>query len=94
MMNLESCLDSSETKIVEEYLSSKLFLYLLKDASIPIEGIISLLGIDEKEIEILKRIHFLLSKEVNDLIDSLNSIMRNLSHSTRVDIFSHNSGII
>ena len=93
MINQESCWDSTEAKNVESYLSSKLFLYLLKDASIPIEGIISLMGVDEREVELLKRIHFLLSEEVNDLIYSLDSILRNLSHSTRVDIFE-SKGVI
>ena len=47
------------------------------------DSIEKITGITSSELQLIKKIHFLLSKEVRELIDILPLLMRNLSHSTQ-----------
>lgn len=63
-------------------LKDYLQLYLFKGIGFPENGINKLFDLKENELNTLKSVHFFLSSELNDFIEILPQLMRNLSHST------------
>lgn len=64
---------------IEEYL----YLYMFKDASINKKDVVmTLLNLDESDLNRLKIVYFLLSKQLTDLIIILPQLLRNLTHTT------------
>lgn len=84
---------SWDKKAVIDYIKPKLWLYLFKESYPELKADLNNLMIQEADLEILKRVHFLLSKEVKDLVQILPQIMRNLSHSTQKEVVK-SQGII
>lgn len=74
--------DENKNKYIPE-IEDYLYKYLLDGTvSFKSKDIANLFKLDEKELEILKSIHFLLNENVKDLIKNIPYLFRNLSHST------------
>ncbi|MBZ2165895.1 hypothetical protein [Methanobacterium spitsbergense] len=82
-----------DKKEVYEYIKPRLWLYLFRESSPKLKINPENLEIGESHIDILKRVHFLLSAEVKDLVNILPQLMRNLSHSTQKEVI-RSQGII
>lgn len=54
--------------------------YIINPSDVEISNLFNL---DNNDLNILKTVHFLLSDEINDLIENLPFLIRNLSHSTK-----------
>lgn len=73
---------------VMDYLKDNLPRYLFLGA-LPQEiedGIKNLTGLTTEDIELLKKVHFLISDEVNELVSEIPHLMRNLAHSTQRNV--------
>ena len=76
---------------IQDYLQ----LYLFKDAQINSELAVSrLLNLDEENFLILKKLHFVISEEVEELVKILPTLVRNLSHSTNKEEIETHGTII
>ena len=76
---------------IQDYLQ----LYLFKDSTINSElAVTRLFNFDEENILILKKLHFIISKEVEDFIKVLPYLVRNLSHSTNKEEIETHGNII
>lgn len=81
-------------RIISE-IQNYLQLYLFRDASINSElAVTRLFNLDENNILLLKKLHFLISKEVEDLIKIIPYLIRNLSHSTNKEEIETHGNII
>ncbi len=72
---------NTRLEIINE-LKDYLQLYLFKGKGFPENGVSKLFDLKENELNTLKSVHFLLSSQLNDFIEVLPQLMRNLSHST------------
>lgn len=72
---------NTKLKIINE-LKDYLQLYLFKGKGFPENGINKLFNLKENELNTLKSVHFLLSTQLNEFIEILPQLMRNLAHST------------
>lgn len=72
---------NTKLKIINE-LKDYLQLYLFKGNGFPENGINKLFNLRENELNTLKSVHFLLSNQLNEFIEILPQLMRNLAHST------------
>lgn len=63
-------------------LKDYLQLYLFKGNGFPENGVNKLFNLNDNELNTLKTAHFLLSSQLNDFMEILPQLMRNLSHST------------
>jgi len=76
---------------IQDYLQ----LYLFKDSTINSElAVTRLFDLDEENILILKKLHFIISKEVEDFVKILPYLVRNLSHSTNKEEIETHGNII
>ena len=73
--------DKARLEIINE-LKDYFQLYLFKGIGFPENGINKLFNLKENELNTLKSVHFFLSSQLNDFIEILPQLMRNLSHST------------
>lgn len=88
------CWTKKDKEFVLSYVKDKLYLFFYKEALPRLEHPIqSLMDLTEEDLEYLKAIHFLLSKEVNEFIDEIPMILRNLSHSTQKEIIESRGAI-
>ena len=68
---------------IEPVLHRFLFREALPNLEVPLK---KLTGLTDEELNLLKITHFLLSKEVEELIEELPKLLRNLSHSTHKEL--------
>lgn len=68
---------------IEPVLHRFLFREALPNLEVPLKN---LTGLTDEELNHLKTAHFLLSKEVEELIEELPKLLRNLSHSTHKEL--------
>lgn len=68
---------------IKPILHRLLFREALPNLEVPLKN---LTGLTDDELNHLKIVHFLLSKEVNELIEELPKLLRNLSHSTNKEL--------
>ena len=81
------CWTTSERDLVLNYVKPNLYRYLFKEALPNLEyHLKSLTGLSEEELHLLKTVHFLLSPPVQDLLEEIPNILRNLSHSTQKEV--------
>ena len=90
--------DIWSNEIYENILSeihNYLQLYLFKDASINHDSVVDwLFKLDDYNILLLKKLHFLISNEVEDFVKILPLLIRNLSHSTSKEEIETHGNII
>lgn len=83
----DGCWTKDDRVEVLEFIKPVLHRFLFREAlpnlEVPLKN---LTGLTDEELNHLKSIHFLLSKEVDDLIEELPKLLRNLSHSTHKEI--------
>lgn len=70
-------------RYIEPVLHRFLFREALPNLEVPLQN---LAGLIDEELNHLKTAHFLLSKEVGELIEELPKLLRNLSHSTHKEL--------
>lgn len=86
-MPKDGCWSPKDRQEVLSYLKDDLWRYLFNQALPQIKcGIENLFDLSEEDIQYLKTVHFLLSPQIEELLDSLPKLMRNLSHSTQKEI--------
>ena len=70
-------------KILSE-IKNYLYIYLYKEAGINEikNSIVNLSGLNQEDIQLLQKIHFLISPQVQEFLSVARKLVRNLSHST------------
>lgn len=86
-MDSDGCWNDLDRNEVLDYVKPNLWRYLFSESMPNLEySIEKITGLTYEEQDTLKAIHFLLSPEVEELVDSLPQIMHNLAHSTRKEV--------
>lgn len=90
----EKCWNESDRNNVLQDIKEFLTLYLFKEGVPQLKNSIEhLFNLTPNEVNYLKIVHFILSKEVNDFVDILPTLIPNLSHSTQKELIEY-KGIV
>ncbi|HHT10998.1 MAG TPA: hypothetical protein GX009_11885 [Candidatus Atribacteria bacterium] len=82
----DGCWKSMDKKAILEFIKPSLYRYFFNEAVPNLHVPLKELGLSDTDINFLKTVHFLLSPEVENLVNELPKLVRNLSHSTQKEV--------
>ena len=82
----DGCWKARDRKEVLEFIKPSLYRYFFNEAVPNLHVPLKELGLSDSDLNFLKTVHFLLSPEVEALVNELPKLIRNLSHSTQKEV--------
>lgn len=82
----DGCWNDKDRNAVLEFIKSSLYRYFFNEAVPNLYVPLKELGLSDLDLNFLKTVHFLLSPEVEALVNELPKLIRNLSHSTQKEV--------
>ncbi|MFA0832629.1 MAG: hypothetical protein ACC609_01315 [Methanobacterium formicicum] len=82
----DGCWKAKDRKAVLEFIKPSLYRYFFNEAVPNLYVPLTELGLSDSDLNFLKTVHFLLSPEVEALVNELPKLIRNLSHSTQKEV--------